>query len=148
MKPQKIDPEQFEREQRDKFDYGDLKQTAHHGGFRYNTFTKQMEPENPTPSIATEFLNFLYGCHMTRPELEAEVWALVCRARRGMFPSEEAENDLGDAIAACGDFVGVATRFEDGLRTPEELADARRSVLESFEKGTWYPPSADLGNLG
>jgi hypothetical protein len=144
----KIDPEHFEREQRDLFDYGDIKQTAHHAGFRYSTFTKQIEPENPTPSIATEFLMFLYGCHETRPELEAKVWALVCQARRNMLPREDESSEIGEAIAACGNFVSVAARSEDGLKTPREVEAARQDVLSTVERLAIFPLKSHIGNLG
>jgi hypothetical protein len=144
----KIDPEQFEREQRDLFDYGDIEKTSHHSGIRYGTLTKQLQPDNPTPSIATEFLAFLYGCRMTRPELEERVWALVSAYRRRMVGAKFEDGDLGEAIAACGEFVSVAVKSEDGMRTPEELEAARQSVLDSVERVTVYPASAHTGNLG
>ena len=143
----RIDPEQFEREQRDLFDYGDIEKTSRHSGIRYGTLTKQLQPDNPTPSIATEFLNFLYGCRATRPELEERVWALVSTYRRRMVGAKE-DGDLGEAIAACGEFVSVAAKREDGLRTQEELEQARLSVLDTVERVTVYAPGADLRNVG
>ena len=144
----KIDPEQFEREQRLLFDYGDIEKTSVNSGIRYGTLTKQLQPDNPTPSIATEFLNFLAGCYETRPDLEEKVWALVSRYRRQMLGTKSDEGDLGEAIAACGEFVSVAVKSEDGLRTPNELEAARLNVLDTIERVTVYPQSAHTNNLG
>jgi hypothetical protein len=144
----KIDPEQFEREQRLLFDYGDIEKTSRNSGIRYGTLTKQLQPDNPTPSIATEFLNFLAGCYETRPKLEEDVWALVCWWRRRMLPAESDGADVGEAMEACGNFVRVAARREDGHRTPEEFERARQDALDTLERVTIYPASADLRSAG
>lgn len=142
----KLDPEQFEREQRLLFEYGEIERTAVNSGSRYGTLTKQLNPGDPTPSVATEFLNFLAGCHETRPELEEAVWTLVCKYRRRMLRQETATPNGVDA--SYFDLKATVARFEDGVATAEEVESAKARHAAATDGLTVYKPISHERNLG
>lgn len=128
----RIDPEQFEREQRLLFEYSDISDTSKHSGIRYGTLTKQLNPGDPTPSIATEFLAFLFGCRATRPELEEAVWALVSRYRRQMFAEgSDGKTCLSTFDATYHELKAVIARREASQATDADVEAARERHIES-----------------
>lgn len=144
----KPDPEEFEREQRDLFQYSDISDTSKHSGIRYGSLSKQLNPSDPTPSIATEFLMFLFGCRMTRPELEERVWALVSRHRQRMFPAAPRRDavGIGDALRTFGDLCAVSAELDDGLCPPEKFEEAKQRHIDTAERVTVYKPINHLRN--
>jgi hypothetical protein len=69
--------EDVEKELRDKFQTGDITSVAAWLGCDRTSLSRQLNPEEPQPSVVFEVLRFLDSCQRVRPELFEDVAGVI-----------------------------------------------------------------------